>query len=430
MTIRAPLTAAEKDYLRQRRQAGATLRTIANELQCSFETVRKWARRLRTGQIPRPRGRPATGILSTYPAHLVDEAVKLKRAHRHWGPANVKLELQRQLELTVADMPSTARLSALFKAKCPEAVQPHHRQPYPDRPVVPARSPQQRWQIDGKEKVPVGEHDVATILNVRDPAGALMIASRAMVTTTDQAWRKVTLHEVQDVLRGAFTEWGCPLEIQTDHEGVYTGAPAFDFPSLFTLWLVGLNLVHVTSRNRRPTDQSHIERNHRTLGDMAWKDENFRGVEALQQALNEHRQRYNCELPVKAADCEGQPPLTVHPTARHSGRAFHPDWEWELFDLNRVKAFLAKPIWIRQINATGMVSLGGHDYYVGRQHLKQSVSVRFVLATCTFRFELSDGTFVKELPAIGLDKVDLIGYMPLSVAAPVIFQLPLPLQGV
>lgn len=144
MTTRIPLTAAEKTYLDRRRQAGATLRIIASELQCSFETVRKWARRLGTGRPTRPRGRPAAGILSTYPAPVAEAAVAIKRRHPHWGPANVNLELRRQFDLQPPELPSEARLSALFKAKCSEAVQPHQRQQYPERPIPKAGVPHQR----------------------------------------------------------------------------------------------------------------------------------------------------------------------------------------------------------------------------------------------------------------------------------------------
>jgi hypothetical protein len=144
------------------------------------------------------------------------------------------------------------------------------------------------------------------------------------------------------VLRTAFTQWGCPLEIQTDHEDVYVGASTSDFPSRFTLWLPGLNIQHVTSCSHRPTDQAQVERSHRTLGDMTWKDETFAQVTELQAALDDRRQRYNVDLPVKAADCHRQPPLSVHPTAHFSGRPFCPELEWQLFDLNRVDTFLAQ----------------------------------------------------------------------------------------
>jgi len=430
MATRTRLTQAEKQYIRMRKQAGATLGLIACELSCSIETVRKWWRYLRDGIQPRPCGRPRCGILSTYPSRVVEQAVALKQAHPHWGPANVKLELKRQPELHELALPSDARLSALFKAVCAEAVQPHHRRQYSDKPLPTARRPHQRWQIDGKEKVPIGDQDVATVLAIRDPAGALMIGSRAIVTTTDKGWRKVTLSEVQETFRSAFTHWGRPLEIQTDHEVVYTGAPAYDFPSLFTLWVVGLGIAHTPSRDRRPTDQAQVERSHRTHGDMTWKDEHFDRVEHLQAALDDRDQRYNQELPVHAADCDGHPPLEVHPWARHSGRPFHRAAEWTLFDLERVDAYLATGVWTRKVSATGTVSVGSQPYYVGRAHLEETVSVRFMRETRTFQFQLADGTLVSELPVVGLDKLDLIGYMPLDEAISVTIQLPLPLEGV
>ncbi len=47
---------------------------------------------------------------------------------------------------------------------------------------------------------------------------------------------------------------------------------------------------------------------------------------------------------VNAADCQGQPPLSVHPAARVSGRPFQPELEWQLFDLHRVDTFLAQQV--------------------------------------------------------------------------------------
>lgn len=430
MARRARLTSAERAYLGTRRQAGATLTMIATELQCSLATVRKWWRRQRRGQSAPDCGRPRRGILSTYPAALADEAVRLKQTHPHWGPANVKLELKRQARFSGQRLPSDARLFGLFQARCPEAVQPRQRRAYPERSVPPAGAPHQRWQLDGQEKVPLGPADVATLLSLRDPVSALLLASRAIQTTTPKGWRKVSEAEVQDTLRAAMTEWGRPLEIQTDHEVVYTGPPGADFPTRFTLWLVGLGITHLTSRSRRPTDQPHIERTHRTLGDMAWKDEPQTEVAQLQALLDERRGRYNTELPVRAADCGGQPPLVVRPHARHSGRPFDAAHEWDLFDLTRVDAFLAARVWCRKASDTGNVSLDHHLYSVGRAQAGQTASVRFQPADRTFQFHSPEGQLLAEHPAVGLEKVDLIGYLPLALALTRAWQLPLPLQGV
>lgn len=429
MAARGPLTQAEKEYIQVRKERGVTLETIGKELGCSKETVKKWWRYYRTKKQPQPVGRPVQGILSTYPAKMVDKAIEIKRKHTHWGPANVKLELKRELRLTNDELPSGSRLSALFKEACPEAVQPRKQREYPNQPPSDVTHPHHRWQIDGKEKVQVGDHDIATILDVRDPAGALMIAAQVIITTTPKGWRKVTLPEVQTTLRTAFTEWGLPLEIQTDHEVVYTGSPTADFPSRFTLWLIGLGLTHVTSRHRRPTDQPQVERNHRTLGDMAWKDEHFETLELLQMTLDDCRARHNNELPVRAAHCLGQPPLVVYPWATHSGRPYHSALEWDLFDMTRVDAFLAQKVWTRLVNDTGCVALSNHLYYVSRSLRGQTISVRFVAESRSFRFYLPDGTLFRQKPSVGLDKADLVGFIPHQVL-PVNFQLPLPLMGV
>ena len=164
MARRGALTQAERDYLSRRRQAGATLATIAAELKCAHVTVRKWWRRQRRGQAAPVRGRSRHGILSTYPAELVERALELKRAHPHWGPANVKLELKREVRFQHSRLPSDPRLFGLFKARCPEAVQPHRRQVYPAQPPAKSQRSHQRWQIDGKEKVALGSDQVATIL--------------------------------------------------------------------------------------------------------------------------------------------------------------------------------------------------------------------------------------------------------------------------
>ena len=430
MTHRVPMSEAEKQLIRLRKEQGIPLRQIAEELVCAYETARKWWRCQRDQRIIQRRGRPKLGILSTFPAQVRVEALAIKQAHPHWGPANVKLELNKCLAMPGSELPSDARLSALFKAECPQAVQPRMRRAYPERPPGQARRPHWRWQIDAKEAVKIGENDFANILDVRDPAGALMIASQAFLTTSKKRWRKLTLAEIQNTLRQAFQTWGKPLEIQTDRETVYVGSSDHNFPSPFTLWLVGLSINHVVSRSHRPTDQAQVERNHRTLADMAWIDRHFDNLDQLQAALDEHRQRYNELLPVEAADCHGQPPLVVHPEACFSGRSYHPALEWRQFDMQRVEQYLSQHVWIRRVSSTGVVSFGANPYFVGHAYLRQHISGQFIPETRSFRFQTADGKFIRELPAKGLEKEDLLGFIPFEAALPVGYQFPLPLVGV
>lgn len=425
MAGRAPLTEAEKQQIYEREQAGVSHARVAQELGCSPETVRKWWRRHRRGQAGRCRGRPRRGVLSSYPDEVREGCVSLKRAHAHWGPANVKLELKQRLHLSDAQLPSNSRLSTLFKACCPEALQPRQRHYYPEQPPSAATEPHQRWQMDGQENVPLGASDVATVLALRDPLAALMLAAQAFVTTTEKAWRKLDLCEVQTTLRTAFSEWGLPQELQTDHEQVYTGAGTADFPSPFTLWLVGLGIKHVTGRTHRPTDQPQVERGHRTLADMAWKDQPAADVQALQSSLDAMRRRHNYELPVQAADCDGRPPLLAHPAAIHSGRPYDPAIEWTLFDMARIDRYLAERPWVRQITQSGCVSLGRHLYILGRAHKGKLATARFEASTHTFHFQLADGTDLGRQPAVVPDKAELIGFCPLNAELAMPVQLPL-----
>jgi hypothetical protein len=358
------------------------------------------------------------------------ELIVLKRDHPHWGPPNVKVELQKRRPELREKLPSDARLSVLFKVECPQAVQAHVRRAYPEKPPGEVRQAHIRWQIDAKEAVRLGEHDFANILDVRDPAGALMIASQAFLTTSNKHWRKITLVEIQNTLRQAFQTWGMPLEIQTDRETVYVGSSDHNFPSTFTLWLVGLGIKHVVSRSHRPTDQAQVERNHRTLADMAWIDQHYECLDQLQAALDDHRQRYHECLPCEAADCHGQPPLVAHPQARFSGRPYHTVLEWQQFDMQRVDQYLSQHIWVRLVNGNGIVSFGAQHYYVGRAYIGQSVSGQFIPETRTFQFQTMNGTLIRELPTKRLTKSDILGSIPDEQALPIGYQFPLPLFGV
>jgi transposase InsO family protein len=421
----------EKDYLYRRKRAGASHAVVAQELGCAAETVRKHWQAYRRRQPSGKRGRPASGILSTYPPELVEKAVAYKKEHPHWGPLNVLLELQRYFGERYKRYPSPSRLAALFKARCPEAVQPRRQPKEADEPPALAQQVHQCWQIDAKEAIHLADGELASVLDLRDPASGVMLASQAFLTTlTPKTHRKLSLGEIQATLRQAFSEWGRPAQIQTDHEDVYAGANQSDFPMPFTLWLVGLGIQHVFSRAGRPTDQPHIERNHRTLGDLSWKDQPPQDLADLQRQLDAARQRYNWCYPTQAADCQGQPPLLRHPEALASPRPYQQASEGELFALPAVDDFLAQFRWVRKVDSQGVAYLGNRPYYLGKAYKAQFVRVCFSPQGRTFMFETESGEAIKSLPVKGLDESDLTGLIPVSLPLGVPLQLTLPLVGV
>lgn len=423
MTQRAPLTQAEKEMIGQKKVLGLSLAAIGVELQCSMGTVRKWWRWERDRGQPHVRGRPKCGPLSTYPREVCEQAVKLKQDHPHWGPEAVKLELQKTLALPAEALPSAARLSVLFKQSCPESVQPRQRHAPPALKGKVTRV-HQRWQMDAKEGLTIGSERV-NVQEISDVYSGLMIISQAFVTTLPTGWRHLSRAEHQQALRQAFSHWGLPEEVQTDPDGEFVNITDPTFPSPFTLWLVGLGITHALSRPHRPTDQPQVERQHRSQGDFVWKDQTFDQMVPFQQALDQQCQRYNQAYPSQAAHCRGTPPLTVFPTANTTGRPYHLDLEWEMFDLNRVDAFLAQFVWTRKVAHNGVVHIAGFYYTLGRAWIGQSVSVRFLPGSRSFRFESAAGLEIKVLPAQGFEKEHLMGTIPAHLPLPAGFQFAL-----
>jgi transposase len=429
MGQRTPITAAEKKKIQEKKAIGISLREISIELQCSIETVRKWWRYGRDRRSVQARGRPKKGALSTYSEEVCQKAVELKQAHPHWGPKRVLLEMKQVLSVSEKDLPSPARLSVLFKQRCPEAIQPRQARLLPP-PDLKVKFVHQRWQVDAVEGIAVGA-ERANVEEIRDIFGGLMIVSQAFVTAqTSKGWQHLHLEEHQQALRQGFCQWGLPSEVQTDNDPVFAHQTDPSFPTLFTLWLIGLGITHIRSRPHRPTDQPQVERNHRTQGDFVWKDQSFSQFQPFQQALDHNRQLYNEEYPSQAAHCHGVPPLSAFPTARTTGRPFHPALEWDLFDLPKVDAFLAQQVWTRKVAENGAVHLGDHYYLLGRVRKSSWVSIRFLATSRSFRFEMNDGSLICEKPALGLEKEQIIGLIPVHIPLHLGFQPALPGLGV
>jgi transposase-like protein len=429
MIRHAPLTQAEKEIIREKKAQGESLAKISLELGCSKETVKKWWRSIRAEQHMNPPGRPKKGACSTYPEPVYTRSIEMKRKHPHWGPKKVIAELKQEPNLGGQALPSPATLSILFKERCPEAVQVHKPR------HLPPSDPQvwyvhQRWQMDAKEGIRIGSVR-ANVQEIRDVFSGLMIASQAFEAgACEHGWQHLHREDHQQTLRQAFSEWGLPLEVQTDHDVTFVNSSDPGFPTLFTLWLVGLGLVHILSRPKRPTDQAQIERNHRTQGDFVWKDQTFEQISALQQALDYHRHSYNAYYPSQAKHCHGLPALSVFPTAHSTGRPYHPDLEWDLFDLSRVDAFLAQQVWTRKVASNRTVFLGGQYYSLAKEWKSLLISIRFSPLTRAFHFQSADGSLSLDLPVRGLDKEHILGLIPAHVPLPAGFQFAFPFMGV
>jgi hypothetical protein len=265
---------------------------------------------------------------------------------------------------------------------------------------------------------------------VRDPVGEACLGAVIFAAgQVGQAPSKVTAGEARTTLRRCFARWRTlPAEVQTDGETTLVHNRQGDFPTVFTLWLTGLGIVHKVIRPGRPTDNAEVERCHRTVTDYAIIGNEKADLTRLQTILDEAIDELNFELSSDAEGCAGRPPIEAHPELLQPRRPFQPEQELAHFDLGRVDAYLATFTWQRIANKVGQVSLGGHRYLVAQAYAYRSVSIRFDPADRHFVFydPNEPDREIKRRPAKGLAVEDLTGLAPWPVGlGPQ--QLPLPL---
>lgn len=434
MGRRGPLTEQERERIYRAKLEGKTLEEAAAEVGCSVSCARKWWRRGRDeglkGLRHRPRGPIRRGALSRFDPQIAEAALSLKRRHPRWGPDRVLAELRTAPNLQGLRLPGRSRLAVFFQEQCPEYVARRKPRAPATPPPPQATGVHEVWQLDIQEGIRLEDGTIVSLCNIRDPVGAAMIASRAFAVQTDRHWRKLRWPEVRQVLREGFTEWQTlPDGVLTDNELTLAGNPTDPFPSLLTLWLVGLGVRHFLTRPHRPTDQAQVERNHRTLSTFALDEESQANPTALQQALNRERSLHNTYFPSRASDCGGRPPLEAHPELLRPRRPYRPEWELALFDLRRVYDYLATFTFRRQVSATGQISLGRKRYSVGRTWAGQSLSVRFDPQQREWVFYGEGDQGEQEIarrPPKGLDVETLTGLNPDNCPLTVPVQLTLP----
>ncbi len=421
-------TSRQREFFYQRHQRGESYAEIAGQMGVSRECVRYWCRRQRDGKgISSIYHREPCGLLSRFEPVVRFVILRLRLKHPRWGPDRIRHAAKRRQALRGLRLPSIAQMGRYL----------HQWQRFRRRPVEhiqrqrPSQSERvhQCWQMDFKMGIVLQNGRQVNLYTVRDPFGAACIG--AVVHDAGKAGprpRQITLEQTRQTLRRCFAFWNTlPERVQTDNQtGLAAARQSNDFPTLFTLWLVGLGIEHVFIRPGRPTDNAEIERCHRTVTDYAIVGNQDQPQPQLQQVLDLAVHALNFELSSKAHGCHGLSPIEAHPDLLHPVRLFHPEWEVAAFDLQRVYAYLANFSWERIVSKVGRIDLGAHRYSVGARFARKRITVRFEPATCEFAL-YDEQDFIRRRPALGLSIAELTGLgLPQNSPGPQQLSLPLP----
>jgi transposase InsO family protein len=421
MARRAPKTSLQDRLaIQARTAAGESAPQIAQALGWSVATVRKWRRIARRGGSLSPRiGRAPTGPLSTYPPALVAMLRQLRQDHPGWGPATLLLELRRDAYWQTQPLPSRSQIAAWLKAAGLTRRYQNQR-PLPQPPTDAPTRPHEAWQLDAQGAVTVGGVGTVSVIHIVDVVSRLKVES-----TPDVGHTQPATEMYQAALRRAFTTTGLPEQLTLDHGSAFVdNTTPSPFPTLLHVWLIALGILVRFTRKRRPTDHAIVERTHQTITRQALEGQTYRDADHLTAGLDARRAVLNQELPMQVLG--GRAPLQAYPHAAHSGRAYRPEWEAALLDVERVVRYLGQGQWFRQANCHGEVFLGQQRYNVGKRWAKHEIAIRFDGSTREFVMEPAGSSEVLRRPIKGLTVEALMG-TPAQPTLPAA-QLVLPFQ--
>lgn len=92
-------------------EKGQIYETIAETFGVSKECVRMWYRRLRAGGTTKDRyTNPRAGVLSQFSDEVKAAILTLREAHCRWGPASIRLHLEKDSHLAGHKLPSRASI--------------------------------------------------------------------------------------------------------------------------------------------------------------------------------------------------------------------------------------------------------------------------------------------------------------------------------
>lgn len=421
-------TCKQRSLFYQRHCRGETYEVIAQAMGVSRECVRYWCRRQREGQgVQSQYHRQPAGLLSRFSPIVRYVLLRLRLEHPRWGASRIRYAALSRHSLQGLDIPSLAQIGRYlhqwvrFRRKSSQRIE-HERPRQPERV-------HECWQMDFKIGIILQNGRQVNLHTVRDPFGAACIG--AMLYDAGKAGQhsgQITLEQTRSTLRRCFAFWNTlPERLQTDNQtGLATGRQSNDFPTIFTLWLVGLGIQPVFIRAGHPTDNAEVERCHRTLTDYAIIGNQELPQQQLQRVLDLSVHELNFELPSQAHGCHGKPPVEAHPELLQPSRWFQPEQELALFDLQRIYDFLAGLTWERTVSKVGRIDLGGFRYGVGRRFSGRRIAIHFDPTSC--EFILYDGqTLIRRHPARGLSVKDLTGFgTDSSSLVPQQLSLPLP----
>lgn len=400
--------------------------TIAKVVGWSVYTVRKWRYRYRDqGRVglKTKMGRPKKGAMSTSPVQMREALVSWRKQHPGWGAKTLRTELEIDDRFKDKLLPSLRSINRLLEQHhLLDPQEPHS--PLPQLQSDEVQAVHEEWEIDARGHAYIPDVGVVELINLNDGYSRTRLLSYPCLLGQQRLSRRASTEDYQLILRLAFSQWGLPKRLASDHHRLfYDGKSKSPFPTRLHLWLIALGISLEFGRFSCPTDQAITERSHQLWDKQVLQGQTFNDWTHLFNSLQQRKDFLNYHLP--CASLGEQPPLVAHPEALSNPRLYRPEWEADLLDLARVHAYLAQGHWFRLVSKVGTFSLGGQIYYLKSRWAGQQVQISFDPNDLHFAVFASDGQLIKRFFPKGLSTDALSGELSPFINLPA-FQLALP----
>jgi len=330
---------------------GSNMAALCRRFGISRKTGYKWVSRYRAGGELGlgDRSRKPHRFRFATPAAMEERVLSVRKEHPSWGGRKIAARLQ---DLRVCGVPVASTITAILHRHGQIGLEESAKRKAFVR--FERAEPNELWQMDFKGEFRMTNGQWCYPLTVLDDHSRY---SLVLAACGDQQRSTVQRHLVE-----AFRRYGLPRSMLMDN-GPPWGTPCrLGGPSVFSVWLMDLDVAVLHGRPYHPQTQGKEERFHRTLKLEVLQGRTFDSPQHAQASFTPWRQVYNCERPHEAVGLKT-------PSTRY--RTSPREYPEQLAPFEYASSFA-----VRQVSAEGRLVFQGVVHRVGKAFGRRQIGLR------------------------------------------------------
>lgn len=337
-----------KDFVYLAKQGRVSFSELCRRFEISRPTGYKWLERELKGEPLADRSRKPRSNPRKTPQPIEDTIISMRTKYPAWGGRKI---YHRLTKLGYVDLPQPSTITDILRRN--GLIHPDESIKHKAFQRFEMELPNQLWQMDFKGYFGLPEGGYCHPLTVIDDHSRFLLGLEACVNQ-----RKET---VQDRLTTIFRQYGLPDRMLMDN-GSPWGDSGESHHTVFTAWLVRLDIKVSHGRPYHPQTQGKDERLHRTLKDELLTRKSLANLVVCQKEFDDWRKIYNYERPHESLKME-----TPSFCYSVSTKPFPEQLPPIVYDTDFI---------VRKVDATGRIYFHNRDFRVGKAFRHNPVGLK------------------------------------------------------